>query len=364
MLEIIITAFIAFYFDLNFLTILFANISIPKTKEKIRDGQLVSVIIPTKDDEKVVENTLKKVKESDYKNLEIIVIDASKDDRTRKIAKKYTKKIYIDKKATGKPRALNLGISKAKGELIYILDADCCIEKDTISKLVVSLSEYDAAVGSTIPRNNENFIEKIGRLQSALLNSVHIWFFKITDMTVIPGRNFIIKKKVLEEVDNFSDALTEDVNLFRKLYRKNKKIKYVPDARCEETAPSKIKHLFKQQRRWILGGLNEVISGIKKGDISEIFIKIPFLTIATLSYVGGLLLLLAFLLFWNYVFLLGFITALLIAYVMAFRYLTWKEIVILPITFFALAIFSLIMIADGLKNIILGKEIGWQKTPN
>ena len=57
---------------------------------------LISVVITTKNEEKNLGNCLESVKNKTYpqKNIEIIVVDNNSTDRTKKIASRYTNKIF------------------------------------------------------------------------------------------------------------------------------------------------------------------------------------------------------------------------------------------------------------------------------
>ena len=51
---------------------------------------LVSIIIPTYESEKNINNNLKSIKNQIYKNYEIIVVDNCSKDKTLEIVKSYT----------------------------------------------------------------------------------------------------------------------------------------------------------------------------------------------------------------------------------------------------------------------------------
>lgn len=53
------------------------------------DNTLVSVIVPTYNEEKYLEETLLNVRSQTYKNIEIIVSDGCSTDRTTGVAKKH-----------------------------------------------------------------------------------------------------------------------------------------------------------------------------------------------------------------------------------------------------------------------------------
>ena len=90
---------------------------------------LISVIIPTHNRDKFLENALLSVINQTYKNIEIIVVDDDSKDNTKKIVDKLKKKHkikYIFKSRLPKNPAAtrNEGIKRAKGEYIAFLDDD------------------------------------------------------------------------------------------------------------------------------------------------------------------------------------------------------------------------------------------------
>ncbi|HLD75572.1 MAG TPA: glycosyltransferase, partial [Candidatus Norongarragalinales archaeon] len=54
----------------------------------------LTVIVPTLNEERVIEHTLRKLKEIAPKDAELIVTDGDSSDRTRQIAKKYAKVVW------------------------------------------------------------------------------------------------------------------------------------------------------------------------------------------------------------------------------------------------------------------------------
>jgi glycosyltransferase involved in cell wall biosynthesis len=55
---------------------------------------LVSLIIPTYNSSKTIEDCLKSIKNQNYENIELIVVDNNSKDNTKEIALKYTNKVY------------------------------------------------------------------------------------------------------------------------------------------------------------------------------------------------------------------------------------------------------------------------------
>lgn len=86
---------------------------------------LVSVIIPTYNSAKYIEEALRSVFNQTFQDFEIIVIDDGSTDNTGKILEKYNQIIrYICQANGGPSSARNTGIRQAKGKFIAFLDAD------------------------------------------------------------------------------------------------------------------------------------------------------------------------------------------------------------------------------------------------
>lgn len=110
----------------------------------MRNGKTISLIIPTKNEE----GNLKRVLETIPSYIdEIIVVDAHSKDRTVEIAKAYGCRVYYDRK--GKGSAVILGVKKAKGDYVIMMDADCSNRAVEFGMLIEGLEAgYDFCFGS------------------------------------------------------------------------------------------------------------------------------------------------------------------------------------------------------------------------
>jgi len=88
----------------------------------------LSIIIPAFNEEKTIEDILKRVYEMELKDWqkEIIVVDDGSIDNTRTFLKSWEKKVNViyKEKNEGKGSAVNIGFQKATGDIILIQDAD------------------------------------------------------------------------------------------------------------------------------------------------------------------------------------------------------------------------------------------------
>lgn len=111
------------------------------------NNELVSVIIPTKNSSRTLDACLKSVKKQTYSNIELIVVDNNSSDNTKKIAKKYTKKIYNIGPERGAQR--NHGAKVSKGKYLFFVDSDMRLSKDVV-KNCVKLVKKNRDIGAVI----------------------------------------------------------------------------------------------------------------------------------------------------------------------------------------------------------------------
>ena len=103
-------------------------------------GMRVSVLVPTFNRANYIAECLDSLLAQTMPALEIIVIDDGSDDGTAELLKRYEQRIrYVRKKNGGKPTAVNLGLSLALGELIWIFDDDDVALPDSIANRVEAL---------------------------------------------------------------------------------------------------------------------------------------------------------------------------------------------------------------------------------
>lgn len=92
---------------------------------KLTSGLRVSVLVPTFNRANYICECLDSLLAQTMPALEVIVIDDGSEDGTAELLKRYGQRIrYIRKDNGGKPTAVNLGLSLAQGELIWIFDDD------------------------------------------------------------------------------------------------------------------------------------------------------------------------------------------------------------------------------------------------
>lgn len=175
---------------------------------------LVSIAITTRNEEKHIENCIKSIKNQTYKNIEIIVVDNNSEDKTKEIAKQYTKKVY--NKGPERSAQRNYGmIDKAKGEYVMFVDADMILEPNLITECVRQIkSKMAAALHIPEVVLGDKFFSKVRRFERAFY-----------DGTVIDGARFF-RKDMFVKVGGFDTSMSgpEDWDIDKKLKQGGRKI--------------------------------------------------------------------------------------------------------------------------------------------
>ena len=113
----------------------------------------ISVVISAYNEERLLQDCLASVQ--DFAD-EIIVVDNSSTDRTKEIAKKYTKKVFTQKNdPTSIDLQKNFGFGKATNEWVLSLDADERLTPELCKEIIEVLRKNPSEIQAyRIPRKN------------------------------------------------------------------------------------------------------------------------------------------------------------------------------------------------------------------
>ena len=186
----------------------------------------ISIIIPTYNEEKCIEENLKSIKNQKTNlNYEIIVSDCKSNDQTVKIAKKYANKIVVSKKRSP-AYARNTGALVARGEILIFIDADTKILPDYIEFIFKKFRKIPHLVGLS---TSFKFSKQSPKLIFAeeITNSYLLMRSQL-DRATLPGFNTCVLKDKFEKVGGFKNSVLEDVQLSKDLNLLGK-VKYLPE---------------------------------------------------------------------------------------------------------------------------------------
>ena len=223
----------------------------------------VSVIIPAYNEEKVIAATVARILASDYRDLEVIVVDDGSRDGTAEVVRRHFADVpnvtLISEPNGGKAKALNTGLARATGDVVVALDADTQFDHDTISRLVRWFADpkIGAVAGNAKVGNRYNMITRWQALEYIVAQNLERRALAALDtLTVIPGAVGAWRRAALLERGGFSsETLAEDQDLTIGMQRAGYKVHFDPSATAWTEAPSSFGTLAKQRFRWAYGTL-------------------------------------------------------------------------------------------------------------
>jgi cellulose synthase/poly-beta-1,6-N-acetylglucosamine synthase-like glycosyltransferase len=228
----------------------------------ILTNPFVSIIIPTRNEEKNIFRVLSSIKSLNYpKNkLEILIVDGNSKDKTVEIAKDNGARVIFNRKKI-RGAGCRIGVKKAKGEIIAFTDADCTVPKNWIKDLIPYLNDTSVAcVGgpNITPKDDVLFAKAVGNVL-VLLTSVGARY-GLTSKEVIevyhnPGCNAIYRKEAILDVGNFNSLLMtcEDEELDFRIIKKGYKILFTPKVSVNHYRRPTYKKLLVQSYRFAFG---------------------------------------------------------------------------------------------------------------
>lgn len=200
----------------------------------------VSVIITTKNEENVLERLLVSIKKQNYKNFEIIIVDNKSTDKTKIIAKKFSKKVYDFGPERSAQR--NFGAQKAKGDYLLFLDADMELSSKIISSCVKAIESKENIAGVIIPEKSiaNNYWSKVKAFERS--------FYNLNGDPITDAARFF-RRKVFKKIGGYDETITgpEDWDLPETIRENGYKIKRINQKIFHYERIPSLKSLFKKK---------------------------------------------------------------------------------------------------------------------
>jgi glycosyltransferase involved in cell wall biosynthesis len=179
-----------------------------------------SIIIPTLNEEKFVGRILADIRKQSYSDFEVILIDGSSVDKTRRIARSFSHNFkIIVYKVTKRNVSFqrNTGASKAHGSYLIFLDADTHISKNFLQKLAVFIKKHNGLlfIPSIFPEKRDSQMQVVFDVINATI--------KISQNLAKPfssGGSMIVERNFFSLIGGFAENvfMSEDHQLIQTAY--------------------------------------------------------------------------------------------------------------------------------------------------
>lgn len=355
------------------------------SKKTLRNPPLISIIIPSRNEEHRISRCIQTLKTQTYSNLEVLIVDDSTDHTVEVIKnivgedKRF--KIIKQKKLpdgwVGKPFALQQGSENAKGDWLLFVDADTWYDPVLIEKTMEYALENNLDMLSLAPRHIcKTFWEKV--IQPIPLGAIPALspLTKVNDpksKVVLAGGPFIlIKRYVFNKIGGYQtirSCIADDVELAKLVKTSGFRLGLV-------NAQSMMNLRMYERFREIWEGWSKVsFLGLvqKRGVESKTFqtllfllllftmfdlLVLPFFAILisiSMTLVTGLT-------FWKYLLLFAFLTWLLSTLALAYAQRVYRigEPLYAPLTLLLGGFVMLGVVADSTFKTLSGRGVTWK----
>lgn len=189
-----------------------------------------------------------------YPNIELIICAGGGDDTYERARRCAGDRVTVleQRPGEGKQAALARCLERARGEVVYLTDADCRFDDEALVRLLAPLLNEgaEAATGGSRPLD-----EQLGKVLP-----VYIWVSDVIAQAAAPaysqgllGRNAAITRRALERSGGmtFTAPTGTDYQLARRLIAAGVRIRHVPDSVVPSTYPERLPVYRSKQSRWL-----------------------------------------------------------------------------------------------------------------
>lgn len=250
---------ILFFAILEFIPAIFSFIN-QKYKKK-ESGQPLSVVIPIKNEEKIIKRVIEEWERLNYEpGIELIIVDQSTDETSyiiEALMNKYEDiiHIYLDPKKYNKFTSEIEGLKNANNKLVLINDAD----KIPTTDILLGLTDYftDEKVGAifqkTIPVKESNLMELFTGME--LMNKyIDQKFASLLDsVPYLSLSSCVVRRELLLGMIGDRDIISDDIFFALEIKKRGFRSIYVNDNYEKEAVVSSFSDLIKRRLRASFG---------------------------------------------------------------------------------------------------------------
>lgn len=190
--------------------------------------QLISVIIPVRNEELTIGKLLTDLSIQEFKKFEIIVVNDHSEDETLWVLSQFDLKNLniINNQGSGKKAAISSAIRMAKGSLIVTTDADCSVSSKWLKQIHEQFRNQKVMMtfGGVRMEGDHSFFSSLQAMEFSSLVGSGAATAALGLPTMCSGANLAFRKKVFTEVKGYQGNLQiptgDDEFLMRKIQKR------------------------------------------------------------------------------------------------------------------------------------------------
>jgi len=227
----------------------------------------VSIVIPARDEEIVIEGALRCADRLQYPKdlLEVLLVEDGSHDATPTIGQRMAAvlpnvRCLSGGPSKGKPPALNRAMAHARGDVIGVFDSDTRYQPDLLLRVAKYFHDHpDVSVAQAVPRVMNQHTNAITRLN---YYETRFWFQGLQAAKErfglfmhLAGTGMFLRRGVLDALGPWDEAcLTEDLEYSLRLAQSGVRVGML-DANVWIQPVYRASHLVRQRERWWSGAL-------------------------------------------------------------------------------------------------------------
>lgn len=236
-----------------------------------------SVLLPARQEEAVIGDTIEKVSQANYPRelLQIIVICEEGDlgtiakvrEKLAEPGKEGVRLIVFNDRPINKPHGLNKGLRFATNDVVTIFDAEDEPHADIFQVINTTMQQETVEVvqgGVHLMNYDTRWYSALNVLEYFFWFKSSLHYFGWSGMVPLGGNTVFVKRSLLAALGGWDDAcLTEDADIGVRLSAAGARIRVICDDEhvTREETPPHVGALVRQRTRWSQGFMQVLFKG-------------------------------------------------------------------------------------------------------
>jgi len=256
----------------------------------------IRIIIPTRNNEKIILACLGNIFNQTYKRIKVTIIDDCSEDRTVKLIKKFypQAEVITNQEVQGPAKNRNIAASQISENWILFLDSDAYPEKNWLSRAfpIIQKDKRIGILGGKIfytkkSKEKRRAIQSRGGYMhiSGIIGLYKTVFSGRKEYIWLPSSTFLVSKKVFNQIGGFDQNffyLIEDNDLCWRTIIAGYKVVYNKNLISLHQHSKTAQSTFKKSRVAYLTKRNKMLMLFKNYEITSLIKYLPVITFVIL----------------------------------------------------------------------------------